>query len=81
MTDFEKELAKAKEEYKKRRYADDVIRVKDWKGYQIYKAVRTGKPLYLGYPLVLMAKESENEIRISTPDESMEYLDYCLGEE
>lgn len=80
MKDFEKELARAKEEYKESRHADDIVRVKDWKGYKIYRAKYNGKAPYLGYPLVLMAKESENEIRISTPDESMEYLDYCLHE-
>ncbi len=80
MNDFEKELEKAKEEFKKSRLADEVVRVKDWNGYQIYRAKYNEKAPYLGYPLVLMAKESENEIRISSPDESMEYLDYCMQE-
>ncbi len=81
MKEFEKQLKEAKENYIKSRFADEIVRDKDWKGYQIYRAKYNGKAPCLGYPLVLMVKEGEKEVRISTPDESMEYLDYCTKEQ
>ena len=45
-----------------------------WKGYQVFKPCFDGVGVaYVGYPLVILVKD--NEIRMSTADESLEILD------
>lgn len=46
-----------------------------WKGYEVYEPVYD-EPVYIGLPLVILAKG--DEVRISTDEESLEYLDYQL---
>ena len=46
-----------------------------WKGYEVYEPVYDA-PVYIGLPLVILAKG--DEVRISTDEESREYLDYQL---
>lgn len=48
-------------------------RGKDWKGYAVYIPLYTGNPV-IGLPLVVL--EKDNEVRISTDDEALEYLAY-----
>ena len=54
----------------------------DWNGYQVYIPQYKGNPC-IGLPYVVLQKG--NDVRISTPDESMAYLAYeqtkALGEE
>ena len=45
----------------------------DWNGYQVYIPQYKGNPC-IGLPYVVLQKGEE--VRISTPDESMEYLAY-----
>lgn len=53
--------------------ADGVKRGKDWEGYQVYVPVYD-KPAYVGLPLVILV--SDDETRLSTPEEALEYLDF-----
>lgn len=46
----------------------------DFKGYEVYIPVYEGEP-FIGFPLVVMKKGSE--VRLSTNEESIEYLDLC----
>lgn len=46
-----------------------------WKGYEVYEPVYN-ETVYIGLPLVILAKG--DEVRISTDEESREYLDYQL---
>lgn len=46
-----------------------------WKGYEVYEPVYN-ETMYIGLPLVILAKG--DEVRISTDEESREYLDYQL---
>ena len=46
-----------------------------WKGYEVYEPVYN-ETMYIGLPLVILAKD--DEVRISTDEESREYLDYQL---
>jgi len=45
----------------------------DWKGYNVYVPIYKGKPC-IGLPYVVLVKGEE--VRLSTPDESLEYLEY-----
>lgn len=46
---------------------------KTWNGYTLYEpSFKRGVVSYVGLPLVILAKE--NEVRMSTPDESLECL-------
>ena len=45
----------------------------DWNGYNVYIPVYEGNPI-IGLPYVIL--EKGEEIRISTTDESLAYLDY-----
>jgi len=48
-------------------------RRKTWNGYDVYEPIyRKGVISYIGLPLVILVKE--NEIRLSTPQESFELL-------
>ncbi len=75
MTEFEKDLQDAIEEYRQMRHADGVDRGPDWKGYQVYFATWKGKAPYLGMPYFLMANEKNGEIRLSEDEENLKYLD------
>ena len=64
--------------YAKTRGYDKVTKCdKTWDGYSIYEPGfnRKGSPK-IGYPLVILVKD--DEIRISTEDESLEILDYLF---
>ena len=50
----------------------------DWNGYNVYIPVYEGNPA-IGLPYVIL--EKGEEIRVSTPDESLAYLDYELAKE
>lgn len=54
--------------------ADKAEKGKEWKGYEVYVPVYS-QPALVGLPLVILVKG--NEQRISTPEESLEYLAYC----
>ena len=45
----------------------------DWKGFKVYIPKYTGNPC-IGLPYVVLQKG--DEVRLSTPDESLEYLEY-----
>lgn len=45
----------------------------DWNGFEVYIPVYEGNPI-IGLPYVVLVKN--NEARISTPDESIAYLEY-----
>lgn len=48
-----------------------------WKGYEVYPLsvnVPKGEIAIVGYPLVAMVKNGK--IRLSTPEESLEFLDF-----
>lgn len=48
---------------------------KPWNGYNVYIPGFKGKGVaYVGYPLVIL--EKNGEIRMSTVEESFEYLDF-----
>lgn len=78
MSEFEDRLKKELEEYKNSCSADGVKRDLDWKGYQMYKPTYKRKAPCLGLPICLMVSEEKNEIRETTPEESMEYLDFRI---
>ena len=44
-----------------------------WNGFKVYEPIYE-KNAFIGYPLVILVKD--NNARISTPDESLDYLDY-----
>jgi len=48
-----------------------------WKGYEVYIPVYE-KEMYMGLPFVVLVKDSK--ARISTPEESLEYLDFSNPE-
>ena len=54
-------------------FADSYKRSKDWKGYEVYEPVYN-KPIEIGAPLVVLVKG--DEVRLSTPEESFEYLKF-----
>ena len=45
----------------------------DWKGYEVYEPEHKGSPK-IGPPLCVLVKDGE--VRLTTPEESLEYLDY-----
>lgn len=45
----------------------------NWKGYEVY-IPQYSKNVYIGLPLVVLVKNGE--ARISTSDESLDYLDF-----
>lgn len=47
-----------------------------WKGYQVYELVDKGNPC-IGHPYVILQKVGET--RISTEEESLEYLNYEIS--
>lgn len=47
----------------------------EWKGYDVYSSVFTGEPPVIGLPLAIMVKDGE--ARMTTPEESLEYLKYA----
>ena len=56
--------------------ADRAKRGADFKGYEVYIPVYSGE-VTVGFPLVVMKKG--DEVRLSTEEESLEYLD-CSAE-
>jgi hypothetical protein len=59
---------------------DNIEYVEEWRGYQVYAPIFNSKEmLYIGLPYVILVKD--NEIRMSTPDESLERLDDIDEEE
>ena len=48
-------------------------RGKNWKGYEVYIPLYS-KPVYIGLPLIVLVKNGG--ARISTADESLDYLDF-----
>ena len=52
-------------------------RGENWKGYEVYVPVYE-KEMYMGLPYVVLVKDGE--ARISTPEESLEYLDFANPE-
>ena len=46
---------------------------KPWCGYKVYLPVYEGNPV-IGIPYVVL--QSEEEVRLCTPDEAMEYLEF-----
>lgn len=48
-----------------------------WKGYEVY-IPNYEEDLYMGMPYVVLVKDGK--ARISTPEESLEYLDYSTPE-
>lgn len=75
MNNFEEKLKKEIEDFKNYWEADRVVRGKDWKGYQIY-IKQYDKQVCLGYPIILMANPLTGEIRQSTDEESLDYIDF-----
>lgn len=57
--------------------ADGYRKGKSWKGYDIY-IPDYKEPVYNGFPYVVMVKEEE--VRLSTEEESLDYLSYSEGE-
>lgn len=53
--------------------ADGVKTGVDFKGYKIYEPVYD-KPVYIGYPYIIM--ENDREVRLSTEQESVDYIGY-----
>ncbi len=48
---------------------------KIWNGYQVFEPYFSKKDVsYNGFPLVILVKN--NEIRMSTPEESIDYLNF-----
>ena len=57
-------------------HGDSFKRGKDWKGFKVFVPVYK-KPTYIGFPLVVLAKDEK--VRVSTIEESLEYLEYSLN--
>lgn len=57
--------------------ADGYRKGNSWKGYDIY-IPDYKKPVYIGFPYVVMVKEKE--VRLSTEEESLDYLSYSKWE-
>lgn len=64
-------MLKKTEELIKQLHGDGFKMGKDWNGYKVFVPVYK-KETYVGYPLVVLAKG--DEVRVSTIDESLEYL-------
>ena len=60
-------------EYAKSQGYETVKRLKNWRGYEVYEPIALkGEVSYTGLPLVILVKGTE--IRMSTPEESLEQL-------
>lgn len=46
----------------------------EWNGYEVYDPDTSKYGYYIGMPLVILVKDKE--IRMSTPKEALEFLDY-----
>lgn len=55
--------------------ADGYIEGEAWNGYSVYIPQYEGSPT-IGLPYVVFVKG--DEVRISTEDESLAYLDFCM---
>ena len=66
------------EELMEELFADDYKRGEDWNGYEVYEPLYK-KPIFLGPPLVVFVKN--NDVRMSTPEESFAYLKFIQGDE
>ena len=59
------------------------VQLPDWKGYQVFEPLLNSadedEVSYVGYPLVILVDSEKNEIRMSTPDEALENLDYMIS--
>lgn len=53
---------------------EQAIRGISWNGYEVYIPDTSKLGTYIGYPYVILVKGEE--VRTSTPEESLEYLDY-----
>ena len=51
---------------------------RDWKGYEVY-VPKQGKGMYCGLPYMVLVKDGE--VRISTPDETIEWLNTEYSDE
>ena len=56
--------------------AENAKKCGEWNGYTVYEPQYFQTPV-IGYPYVILVKG--DEARISTIDESLEYLDYMNG--
>ena len=68
-----KELRVIIDDYMDELFADYYVIGLNWNGYQVFEP-KYFKMTYIGYPLVVLVKG--DEVRISTAEESLEYLDY-----
>lgn len=57
-------------------HGDSFKRGNDWNGYKVFVPVYK-KETYIGYPLVVLVKD--DKARVSTIDESLEYLEFSLN--
>lgn len=55
---------------------DGLKKGRDWNGYEVWEELYD-KPACVGYPLVILVKGGE--IRESSPEESLDYLDFSEG--
>ncbi len=69
MNDINRKL----EELKNELAAQEFVRGKDWNSYQVYIPQYSQKT-YVGLPLIVLVKG--NEVRVSTVDESTDYLEF-----
>ena len=60
------------EEFMNSLEADDYHEGANWHGYTVY-VPDYDKSTYIGLPYIVLVKG--NEVRLSTPEESLEYLD------
>ena len=58
--------------------ADGMERKENWRGMEVYDPVYD-RPVSIGYPFVVFVKG--DEVRLSTPEEAMEYLVATTPEE
>lgn len=69
----DKELFELIEDFMEELIADDYKKGPNWKGYEVYEPIHF-KPITIGYPLVVFVKGED--VRLSTPEESLAYLNY-----
>jgi len=72
MEDMKEEIQDLMEELDAEKYHKGV----SWMGYEVYVPDYTGEPK-IGLPYVVLVKGSE--ARISSPEEAIQYLDYCIS--
>lgn len=51
---------------------------KSWKGYDVYIPDTSNLGKYIGYPYIILVKG--DEVRLSTPEESLDYLEFTNAE-